>query len=296
VVSVDDRRLSQEAVTRHLEGLDEFARTGRWPRHIYPGERQAWAEVYGSLFRTDKSASAFVSVNGAEPRRVDTLIKEEMARAPRQPIYEEIDLVGDLHLIEAKFSPRFQIKTEDLDLTFELTNEMLAAVDDLRWQRVRTKALWEVGSKRAKLTSLPEATDEPAGIKQRREIAIPEWFLIERSRIASFASLQDGWAGEASSRIRPSMVERANEIVTRIFEAFPESVTASTPHFGPNFDGNIEFEWQVGDRFLNGEILPDGFDLLAVQANLDLFEGPVSQAHLFDWIAWLLTGERALSA
>lgn len=293
VVSVDNREISEEAVTRHLKGLDEYTRTGRWPPHIYPGERQAWAEVYGSLFRTDKNAVALVSVNSGEPRRIDMSTRDELSREPRAPTYEEIDLVGDLHLIEMKFSPRFQIKAEDLDLTFELADQMRAAVDGLRWQRVRAKALWEVGSKRATLTSAPQPTGEPSGIKDRRAIDVPEWLMRERGRIMSFADLHDGWAAGGGHRVRPSTVERANELARRLFEAFPESAAAPTPHFGPNVDGNIEFEWQVGDRFLNGEIMPTGFDLLAMKGDEGVYEGPARQAELFQWVAWLLTGEGA---
>jgi hypothetical protein len=234
-----------------------------------------------------------VSVNGAEPRRIDTSVRDELNREPRTPTYEEIELVGDLHLIEMKFSPRFQIKAEDLDLTFELTDEMRPAVDALRWQRVLARALWEVGSKRGRLTSLPEPTSAPTGIRERRAVNVPEWVTRERSRIVSFANLHHGWAEGAGNRVRPSMVERAGELTRRIFEAFPEAAIAATPHFGPNVDGNIEFEWEVGDRFLNGEILPAGFDVLAVNAGQGLYEGPVSQAELFQWITWLLTGQGA---
>jgi hypothetical protein len=294
LVSVDDRQVSVDAVTRHLDGLDDFIRTGQWPRHMYPGERQAWADVYGSLFRGDLGASALVSVNGGEARRVDTAVREELAREPITPAYEEVQVVGSLHLIEVEVSPRFKIRTEDVDLSFELTAEIQPEVDGLRWRRVRARALWEVGSNRAKLIGSLELSADPAGVVTTRQIEVPKWISVEATRISDLARLPDGWGGSESKRVKPSMVERANELVRRIFESFPELVSVgSYPHFGPNLDGNIEFEWQVQDRFLNGEILPTGFDLLVVQGKEDLYEGTVSHKQLFEWISWLLTGHRA---
>jgi hypothetical protein len=293
VSTADERPISSQAVTRHIEAIEAFSRTGEWPPHMYAGERQAWAEVYRSLFRRDRGAAAVVQVNGGGGLRVDAALTEQLAKAQLAPDYQEVELVGTLHLIEVEVNPEFRIRTETIDLTFPLTDDVQARVDELRWRRVLARALWEVGSQHARLTAPLEATDQPAGLIAGRHLELPAWVSAATARIDSLTHLADGWDGPGTKRLSKTVIERGREFVRRIFESFSESVSPQAPpRFGPNSDGGLEFEWQIGDRFLNGEILSGGYDLYAAEGDEDLFEGPVSQEELFGWIRWLLTGER----
>src|SRR5260370_31912149 len=56
LASSDDRPVTREAVSRHLEAVEEYDRTGAWPPYVYPGGLQAWAEVYQTLFRRSSGA------------------------------------------------------------------------------------------------------------------------------------------------------------------------------------------------------------------------------------------------
>src|SRR5260370_31220417 len=58
LASSDDRPVTREAVSRHLEAVEEYDRTGAWPPYVYPGGLQAWAEVYQTLFRRASGAGA----------------------------------------------------------------------------------------------------------------------------------------------------------------------------------------------------------------------------------------------
>lgn len=292
VEAVDDRAVSAEAVTRHLEGLVDYRRTGRWPSHIYLGERQAWAELYRSVVRHDDSV-AEVAWNGADPLRVDNVAVAAMAQEPTEPTFSRITCIGDLHMIEVERNPRFRINTEEIDLVFDLADDILVRIDPLRWRRVRAEALWEQGTNRARLIGGIEETDEPAGVTVLGEVAVPSWVTNQLERITRLAGLPAWSVAPGIPKIRKSAADVAAELTRRINEQFGDRVPPDHgPFFAPNHEGNLEFEWQIGDRFLLCEIVPAGYHVLATEGNNVLWDGEVRHKELFDWIDWVLGGTR----
>jgi hypothetical protein len=86
ITSTDDRPVARDAVSRHLEAVEEYNRVGHWPPYMYVGELQGWAEVYQTLFRHASNAEAVVSVDGIN-RRVTHSSVEALAREPARPQY-----------------------------------------------------------------------------------------------------------------------------------------------------------------------------------------------------------------
>lgn len=187
-----------------LEAVEQRDRTGAWPAHVYPGELQAWAVVYQTLFRRSPDAEAIVTVDGST-RRVTHHSVEALANEPLKPMYREVILVGTLHMIDtAEGKRRFQVGNEDADLVFELGAEPVELIDPFRWKRVRAHALWQVGSRRGRLQQPLELTEEPMGIQVVRELEAPNWVVELLKQIESYADLDAGWNGRNSRNCRDS--------------------------------------------------------------------------------------------
>jgi hypothetical protein len=289
--SVDERPLTREAVTRHLEAVQQHERTGSWPGHVYGGELQAWADVYQSLFRKSSDAEAIVTVDG-DTQRITRHDVEALAREPKRPMYREVILIGDLHLIDtAEGRQRYQIGNDDADLVFELGVEPIETIDPFRWKRVRAHALWEVGTRRGRLQEPLALTEEPRGIQVLRELEAPNWVLTLLKQIESYTDLTLNWNDRGSRKVTAGRTEAAQEFLRRVYERFGEQIAQAVPSFIPNSAGNIEFDWELGDRFLNVEFVDGRYEVLATVRDTDLYAGPASQQEVFAWINWLLTGE-----
>ncbi len=291
LASSDDRPVTREAVSRHLEAVEEYDRTGAWPPYVYPGELQAWAEVYQTLFRRSSGAEAVVSVDGRD-RRVTHSSVEALAREPIRPLYREVVLIGTLHLIDSEGKRRFQIGNKDADLSFDLGDDPVEVIDPFRWKRVRAHALWEVGSRRGILREPLEQTEEPMGIEVLRELDAPDWVVGLLERTESFKELPAGWNDPGSLKVSAARVEAAKELIRRLHERYADAIPeGAIPSFVPNSSGGLEFDWEVRDRFLNVELVEGGYDILATERDRDLYSGPANQREVFAWIQWLLTGE-----
>lgn len=289
--SANDRSVTVEAVTRHIAGLSEYARTGRWPPFIYPGERQAWGDAYRALVGRTQ-AVVRVAIDGIEVARVNRGVVDALEQVPATPEYREVRVVGQLHLIEVDLHPRFYIRTPDLDLHFILTDEIRDVVDRHRWRRVRAHARWEVGSNRAQLIGDLVESDELAGVTVVGEVEVPGWVATQVERIRRFGTFADGWLDAQSRGVPNATVQSSEELTRRIYEMFANRIPeGSAPFFGPNSQGDIEFEWKVGDRELICEIERGSFGLLALEAGREVFDGSTTQRSLFAWIDWLLGGE-----
>jgi hypothetical protein len=289
--SADDRPVTVEAVGRHLAGLSEYERSGRWPPFIYPGERQAWGEAYRSLVGRSP-AIVRVAIDDQEVARVNRGLVDALEQVPVTPEYRDVVVVGELHLIEVEVQPRFHIRTPDLDLHFNLTDDIRDLVDRHRWRRVSAQARWEVGSNRAQLVGDLVESDEPAGVTVVGEVEVPGWVATQVERIRRFGTLADGWLDARSRGVPKATVQSSEELTRRIYEMFGDRIPeGSAPFFGPNSEGDIEFEWKVGDRELICEIKQGTYGLLVVEAGQEVFDGSITQRSLFGWIDWLLGGE-----
>lgn len=290
VGSLDDREISRLAVTRHLAALARYEEQRTWPPRMYQGELQAWGAFYNDLLAGAEHSFVEVGVNGATSR-VTKVLATALAEARPDPERKRITCVGTLHMIEIEKRPRFRVDTEEIDLVFELSEGAMPIVDPLRWRRVKVEALWEVGTNRAELIGNIEPTEEPAGVVIEEDIVFPQWVPEQEKRLNEFATLKGGWNGSSSQGINPAISRAAGELSRRIAARFTAQIPeGSNPYFFPNDAGNVEFEWQVANRFLLAEVVQSGYDLLASVDKDTLFEGPASQTLLFDWIRWLLTG------
>jgi len=287
----DDRPLTREAVVRHLNAVDHHNRTGVWPPYVYPGELQAWGSVYTSLMRRVATAEAEVTVDGVTNRITQHAV-EALSKEPLRPMYREVILIGQLHLIDsAEDHRRFQIATTDADLTFDLV-EPIETIDPFRWKRVRAHALWEVGTRRGRLLEGLQVSEKPMSIQVIRELEAPDWVVAMLQRIDAFTQLESGWNGPGSRRVTASRIEAAQELMRRLYERYPDAIPeGAIPSFVPTSAGGIEFDWEVGDRFLNVELVEGGYELAAVDGENPLYEGRATQQQVFAWIEWLLTGE-----
>ncbi len=291
IATEDDRDISRLAVTRHLDGLREYERSGTWPQSLHQGELQAWGDFYSAILGNHERAYADVTVGG-ESLRVDRVKATILVDASPAPEFRRVTCVGELHMIEVSNKPKFRINTEEIDLVFDLPDDALLVVDPLRWQRVRAEAIWQVGTNRARLAGVLEPTNEVAGVTIEEEVRYPAWVGDQLERIGGFRSLPTGWGGTQSQTLRRGAIEPAQELTRRIYSQFGALIPeGSSPFFFPTESGNVEFEWQVGPRFLMCEVVPGGYDILAAQGDSTLFEGAVTHGALFAWIRWLLTGE-----
>jgi hypothetical protein len=291
--SADDRNLTIESATRHLEGVNSYVATGQWPPYIYPGERQAWGYFYATLFDRRREGVAVVTVDGVEKARIDRGVMDALEQAPILPNYQLVTVIGELRLIEWEGQPHFNVRTPEVDLNFPMTDEIRESVDANRWRRVRALARWEVGTNRAQLVGDMESTQDPAGISVVGEVAVPGWVSNQIERIQRFARLPAGWSGPASKPVPGPRMETAKDLTQQIYEVFGDRIPPqSAPYFVPTAAGTVEFEWRVGNRELICELVSGGYDLLAVEAGEDIHEGTVVQRELFSWISWLLGGPR----
>jgi hypothetical protein len=127
-------------------------------------------------------------------------------------------------------------------------------------------------------------------------VEVPGWVTAQIERIREFRTLADGWLGARSQGIRNAAVESSVELARRIYETFGDRIPErSGPFFGPNSQGEVEFEWKVGGRELICEISRGTYGLLAIQEGYEVFDGAVTQKGLFAWIGWLLGGEQPRS-
>jgi hypothetical protein len=122
-----------------------------------------------------------------------------------------------------------------------------------------------------------------------REVSTP-WLGTQLARIRGFGGLAEGWLEPGSKAIRRSQRDAASRLAVGITEQFGQRTSSPAgPFFSANADGNIEFEWRVGDRELVCELTDAGHDLLALERGQEVFDGFVDQPKLFEWIGWLLS-------
>lgn len=288
--SVQDRDVDRAAVTRHLDAVQAYESSGSWPSGVQRGELQAWGEVYEAVFRGSGPSSAAISTNGLT-QHIDSAIATALANASPVASFRHIECIGDLHMMEVAKRPRFRINTEQVDLVFELTPDLRAAVDALRWQRVRAEGLWEAGSNRAQLTGNIALSSDPAGVTilSEEDEGAGAWLSEQLDRIASFANTTPGWDGPHSLATTAHFIEVAGELLRRISAQYNEYIErAGSPMPFPTPDGAVSFEWQVDERFISWELLNGAYLLLATSGADLLFEGEVGQRPLFQWIGWLL--------
>jgi hypothetical protein len=292
--SIQDREIDGLAVARHLDALQSFKQEGTWPSGFQRGELRAWSQVYQAAFRGSAASSVEVIVNGTT-QQIDGLVVTALANATAMTSFRHIECVGELHMIEvlpAKH-PRFRIDAEQVDLIFELTPDLQAAVDSLRWQRVKAEGLWETGTNRAQLTGALEPSAEPAGVTVLSgEEASGAWIQGQLERLRGFADMSFGWDGPHSLPTTPHFIEVGTELLTRIEAQFSQLVErVGGPVAFPAADGTVAFEWQVESRFLAWELTSVGYRLYAAEGDETLFEADAGQQQVFQWITWLLHGE-----
>lgn len=107
------------------------------------------------------------------------------------------------------------------------------------------------------------------------------------NRVREIARLPAGWDGRGSPPLSEPAKAVAAGLVSQIdLESLP------TPHVGPVSGGGLQFEWQVGPRELEIEVLPDGsIEYLAVLEGTQMLEGAVGEgagAVLDALLRWLM--------
>lgn len=290
VRSTDERPLTIQSATRHLDAVRTFIRDGGWPTYVLPGERQAWGAMYRGLAGR-QSVIVEVSVDGVAQARMEPSLVAALEQADLSPRFEHVEIVGELHLIEWANDPHFNIRTSDNDLRFALLPEFEDVIDGLRWKRVLARAQVEIGTNRARLLEEPVLTNETARLTVVSEVAVPGWVSKQLGRIHGFASLAPGWRGPQSRAIAANQRDAADELTRRIHEQFGSRIgDRRGPYFVPSAYGHLEFEWRVDDRELICELHGAKYELMARRGSEEQFDGAVDQRELFEWIRWLLDG------
>lgn len=292
----ESKKFTTQLVARHLDAVSQFSASGTWPRFMYPGERESWGRVYLGLVPSS-GGSVSISMNGEPRARVNRGTAEELQRSPAFPTYHEIEIVGDLHLIEWEASPKFRIQAPEADLVFQLPESMKEHVDAHRWRRVKALAKWEVGTNRATLIGELADSAETPGVESGAEIAVPVWATSQDRRLSEFADLASGWIETDAKPIARKSIEAARELTRRIFETFGSSLPEDRgPYWVPISDGTVEFEWSTNGRELICRITNDGLQLTAIRDDDELVDRSVGQRELMSWIEWLLGGPQPPAA
>ncbi len=113
-----------------------------------------------------------------------------------------------------------------------------------------------------------------------------KWTSAQLSRIRSFGMHPDGWHGSGSRAVSRDRVDAALRLCLEIETRFRIGEQRG-PFFSPNEDGNVEFEWRIGDREIVSEIGESGFGVVALDSDTERFAGSVQHDGLIDWLAWL---------
>ncbi|MCE9577062.1 MAG: hypothetical protein K8W52_28200 [Deltaproteobacteria bacterium] len=107
-------------------------------------------------------------------------------------------------------------------------------------------------------------------------------FVVDRLR--QLADLPVGWDGEGGPALKATAKAAAINLVNRgFFDRVPR------PHMGPVMGGGLQFEWQIGSRGLEIEVLPNGsIEFLAVQGDAQ-GQGQIMDDSMLDTLsAWLM--------
>lgn len=104
-------------------------------------------------------------------------------------------------------------------------------------------------------------------------------------RVREIAGLPTGWDGHGSPALRePAKGVAAGLVSGTDLESLP------TPHISPVPGGGLQFEWHVGPRELEIEVLPDGsIEYLAVPGEEEMIEGVLDDTAVLDTLfRWLM--------
>jgi hypothetical protein len=84
---------------------------------------------------------------------------------------------------------------------------------------------------------------------------MPYWFSEVDDRLHSFSQLADNWDSYGASPIDESLIRQAIQLLKASnLDDFPK------PFVVPRKDGGINFEWDIGEKFLSLEIRKGGME------------------------------------
>jgi hypothetical protein len=103
-------------------------------------------------------------------------------------------------------------------------------------------------------------------------------------RLRELAQLPAGWDGQGGPGLRASAVMVAIGLVND-----GRFCDLPVPHMGPVVGGGLQFEWQVGPRSLEIEILPEGSIEYLAAVDEDESQGEVRSDSMLDVLfSWLM--------
>jgi len=85
---------------------------------------------------------------------------------------------------------------------------------------------------------------------------MPNWFSEVDDRLHAFSQLNDNWDSYGASYIDEDLIEQASEF---LFSSNLDN-NVPKPFVVPRKDGGINFEWDLGEKFLSLEIRKDGME------------------------------------
>ncbi len=93
------------------------------------------------------------------------------------------------------------------------------------------------------------AEDRPAGARR----AQCQWLPFVRKQLRAIAALPEGWDSYGAPRPKASLLKGARNLIDSLSQA-PE---LPMPYVNPTRKGGVQFEWEVGDRYFELEVVAE---------------------------------------
>jgi hypothetical protein len=114
------------------------------------------------------------------------------------------------------------------------------------------------------------------------------WLSQAMQTLARLSRLSPNWDGANSPPIGRGVIEQ----MARILRPIASGPEVPPPNIGPVPGGGLQAEWQIGDKALELEVLPDNSIQVLVVNGDDMDEGSISAAspeRLIELTEWLVS-------
>jgi hypothetical protein len=81
----------------------------------------------------------------------------------------------------------------------------------------------------------------------------PSWLPFVRKQLEAIAALPEGWDSYGGASPDPRLVWAAQSLI----ECLAQAPGLPQPHVNPTPSGGVQFEWEVGDRYFEVEVVAE---------------------------------------